>query len=81
MLTLDTVRKARRKVPQVTLLKIVDSAAALRVQHRYPTLSLESETSVYASYLDDVCPLVLIVPMQLAIDTLSQAHVDTRELL
>lgn len=66
---LQAVGHAAGKVPQVTLLEVLDEVAALVVEG--------SDTN---RAIEDVGPLGLLVPVQLANDALAQAHVDGGQL-
>lgn len=56
---------AAGEVPQVALLEVLDEVAALVVERG------DTDGAV-----EDVGPLSLLVPVQLADDALAQAHVD-----
>lgn len=57
------------EIPQVTLLEVVNEVAALVV-----------DTSDADLPVEDIAPLGLLVPVELADDTLAEAHVDAGEL-
>ncbi len=63
------VRHAAGEVPQIALLEIVDEVPAFVVDRSHADLAIQH-----------VCPLGLLVPMQLADDPLVQAHIHTRQL-
>lgn len=60
---------AAGEVPQVALLEVLDEVAALVI-----------ESSDTYGAVEDVSPLGLLMPVQLADDALAQAHVDGGEL-
>jgi len=66
---LQGVGDAAGEVPQVALLEVVDEVAALVVEGRDADLAVE-----------DVGPLGLLVPVQLADDAAVEAHVDAGQL-
>lgn len=67
--TLQRVRVAGWKVPQVALLKIIDEATALSIECGDADLAFK-----------DIGPFSFLVPMELADDALIEAHVDTSKL-
>lgn len=66
--TLQTMRHTAGEVPQVALLQVINEVAALIVQRRNAHLAVEN-----------IGPLGLLVPVQLADDALAQTHVDAGE--
>ena len=69
-----------RKVPQISLLEIIDVGTSFGVENSDSAFSLVSAEAVMVFYLDDISPFALIMPMQFSVYSWAKTHVDTCKL-